>query len=80
MTIEVLTETGSLYRINYDNKTWERLEETPMSGRVRTDSGPWNEVIIVEGFPMLIEGPPLDPTMWKRQITTSIVVSTKPVE
>lgn len=80
MTIEVTTENGSVYRIDYTTKTWERVEESPKSGKVRTESGTWTEVIFVEGFPMLIEGPPLDLSRRKRQITTSVVTSVKEVE
>lgn len=79
MTVEVVTENGSVYRIDYDAKTWERVEETCLSGKVRTEGGDWTEVIVVEGFPMLIEGPPLDRARTKRQITTTPVVSVKEV-
>lgn len=73
MIYEVTTKNGSVYRIDYDNKTWERLSETENSGPVRTEGGPWDEVLLVEGFPMVIYGPPLDPKMDKRKITTSEV-------
>jgi hypothetical protein len=79
MIIEATTANGSVYRIDYDKKTWERIEETRFSGQIRTEGGEWTEVLLVEGFPMLIEGPPLDRSRRKRQITTTEVTKVKEV-
>jgi hypothetical protein len=72
-TYEVTTVNGTVYRISYDDRTWERISGTSLSGPVRTDSGSWTELLLVEGFPMIIYGPSLDPKMDVRRITTSEV-------
>jgi len=78
----VTTENGSVYIIDYEKQTWERAGETPASGALRTDGrGTWNEVYLPgEGRPLIICGPPVDPEMEMRQITTSPVVSIEDVE
>lgn len=68
-TYEVTTVNGTVYRVNYDDKTWERFSRGP----VGTEKGTWNDLILVEGFPMIIEGPSLDPKMDVRRIMTSEV-------
>lgn len=77
MIVKVTTYTGSVYRIDYDARTWERVGETSASGAVRTDGrGTWTELHLPgEGFPMTIWGPPVDPAMDMRQITTSPVTN-----
>jgi hypothetical protein len=78
--IEATTENGSVYRIDYGNKTWERIEETRF-GKDQTERGPWTEVLLVEGFPMLIELPPTDGFLSrrKRQIITTPVTKVREV-
>jgi len=79
--IEVTTLTGSVYRIDYEMHTWERTEHTPLSGKVRTDGGMWTEISLMgEGFPMVINGPPLNLRLAQREITTSTVVKVEPIE
>lgn len=81
MIIEVTTLTGSVYRIDYELHTWERTEHTCLSGNVRTDGGMWTEVSLMgEGFPLVIYGPPLDPRLDHREITTSTVVKVEPID
>ena len=72
-TYEITTANGNVYHVNYDMQTWERIGGTCHSGPVRTDGGPWDELILIEGFPMIIYGPSLDPKMDMRRITTSEV-------
>jgi len=73
--LKVYTYTGSVYRIDYDARTWERTQETSVSGAVRTGGrGTWTQIKLPgEGLPMIIYGPPVDPEMDIRQITTSMV-------
>jgi hypothetical protein len=80
--VKVTTLTGSTYLIDFGKKTWERVAETPDSGPVRTDGrGTWHALSgISEGFPMVIYGPPVDPAMAERRITTSPVTGIVPVE
>jgi len=80
--VRVTTYTGSVYVIDYEKKTWERVRETFLSGPVRTDGhGTWTRVALPgEGYPMAIYGPPVDPAMDMRVITTSKVTSIEPDE
>jgi hypothetical protein len=80
--VKVTTRNGSVYRLDYENKTWERVGETSTSGALRTDGrGTWTEVYLPgEGFPLVISGPPVDPEMEMRQITTSPVTNIEDVE
>ncbi len=72
----VTTKSGTKYRIDLENKTWERLNATWMSGHLRTESG---KIVciseIVVGLPMDIVGPPLNGSFAGRYICTSNVVS-----
>lgn len=38
-TIEFTTETGSIYQVDYDKRTWARLSKTSKSGGIRQESG-----------------------------------------
>jgi hypothetical protein len=76
MIIRVTTENDSIYEINTEQNTWARLITSPLSGYVRTDSGPYYTVDLPEinKGPMVITGPPLEQGDL-RVITTSWVVA-----
>jgi len=79
--VQVTTLTGSVYRIDYELRTWERSEHTPLSGGVRTGHGMWTEVSLAgEGFPLVIHGPPAGLREEDREIITSTVVKVEPID
>jgi len=76
MRIEVKTKTGSVYILNKDAMTWERVVSSSKSGKIRTAGGPlleWPIIVVGEGVEMY--GPPIDPTKSLRWVYTSDVQS-----
>jgi hypothetical protein len=74
----IITETGSVYEIDTDKKTWERIETTDESGYVRSKGGTYNSItnlVIGERLNMLC--PPIVPNMTARLISTSPIVFIK---
>ena len=75
MKQRVTTVNGSVYVIDYDTRTWCREESTDRSGFLRT--GGKGKFLKVSppavGEHMLIQGPPVDPAMLRREILTSVV-------
>jgi hypothetical protein len=75
--IRFRTETGSLYEIDMDKKTWARLEEPTIEGSypLRTTSGTYYSINGIEvGFPAQWLSEPVDPTKDYRLVETSRVV------
>jgi hypothetical protein len=75
--IRFRTETGSLYEIDTDKKTWARLEEPKTEGSypLRTKSGTYYRINDIEvGFPAQWLSEPIDPTKDVRLVETSRVV------
>lgn len=71
------TETGSLYEIDFELKTWARLEQPRYQGAhpLRTMEGTYNQISEIRiDEPVVITGAPLDPAATFRGITTSRVV------
>jgi hypothetical protein len=69
------TETGSIYHIDTDTKTWKRVLETEESGKIRTIEGPFDSITPIEiGASVTIFAPPLNLHYSGRMITTSPVV------
>jgi hypothetical protein len=76
---QIKTESGSVYRIDTDDKTWERIETGPYSGRLRSASGPY---LFCDAMQVGSEGikltcPPVNPSTSFRFIYTSPVVEVK---
>lgn len=81
MIVKVTTLTGSVYRVDYDAKTWERTEATPWSGPTVTERGVFAEVGLAgEGYPLYIWYPLMDPRFPGREIITSTVIKVEQVE
>lgn len=71
--MKVTTETGSVYEINLESKTWSRVP-TEESGKTRTESGNiLNELSIRVGYPMVIQTDRI--TEHPRFLSTSLVRS-----
>jgi len=71
------TETGSLYEIDHEKKTWTRLQEPNIVGMapLRTATGPFHEISEIKlDCPVRIIGPSLHPERDFRLIQTSRVV------
>lgn len=69
------TISGSKYRIDVDNMTWERISHAPESNLLRTESGPLiSRSDILIGMPVILYGPPLNPKAHVREITTTEVI------
>ena len=69
------TETGSVYELDYSNKTWKRLSRTEMSGFIRTDGGEfYGDIDITVGHRAFIFGPPIVDGAEGRIVATSMVV------
>lgn len=69
------TVNGSVYEIDDQDKTWTRLQESPASGLLRSGWGPyWEADCHGIGFPLVLTGPPINPEMDKRIVSTSPVV------
>lgn len=80
--VRVTTETGSIYLIDFENKTWERLNKTGESGPTRTESGDiLNEVplVIHIGQSINISTNKIDQSATIRLISTSKVISVENV-
>lgn len=75
MTYHVRTQSGSLYMIEPEDKTWARLEKTENSGTLRTDGGILSSIPVIKlDEPMILLGPPIHPWTWGRIIMTTPVV------
>ena len=77
MIVEFETETGSIYRVNTLEKTWERLQKARQVGAqpLRTESGTYYEMsTIVGGQSVTLVCPPLNSSSGFRYITTSLIV------
>jgi hypothetical protein len=71
----VTTESGSVYKVNTDAGTWDRIQETDESGPLRTDGGELTNVYDMEiGKRMILFGPPIVPMTSGRIIMTTPVV------
>jgi len=76
----VTTETGSVYLIDLENKTWERIQVGETSGRIRSDQGSIlnaQPLRIIVGESMYIITDMINPA--PRFLTTSPVVSIEDV-
>lgn len=74
----VRTRSGSMYLIDNEQMTWERLEKTADSGPLRTDGGPLLvEPEIKVGEPMIVLGPPLPTWAAARIIMTTDVTEVR---
>jgi hypothetical protein len=75
MKTKFRTESGSLYEIDYVNRTWARLQHNEaVSPFVRTPDGTFDNVPeIVVGRPVIITGPSLTPGGLFRIIQTTPV-------
>jgi hypothetical protein len=74
--IRFRTESGSLYEIDTDKKTWDRLEKPNREGSypLRTTSGTYYSLNVIEvGFPAQWLSEPIDPTKDFRLVETSLV-------
>lgn len=72
--LRVTTSNGSVYTLDTLGMRWKQVESTQLSGILRTPDGDYEDVVLVVGKPMVLIGPPLDPTKDKRMIETSPVV------
>jgi hypothetical protein len=77
--LQIHTENGSIYQIDMEAKTWERIEHDPDSKGIRTERGTYwtcREPVIGESFVMICEPlPGSAPSTHFRRIVTSIVKS-----
>ncbi len=77
----ITTETGSVYKIDTEKKTWERIEVTCDSGYIRTKDGTYNEITkIAIGERLIMICPAIVPNMDGRLISTSSIVSINAIE
>lgn len=68
------TETGSVYEIDLEKRTWKRVLATEQSGHIRTINGKYNEISpIVVGRTVRMIMPPYDKGYDYREIETSLV-------
>ena len=81
MIYHVRTETGSLYKIDDEAMTWERIEATDLSGPIRSQAGVYYELFgelqdITKqvGKPLTLVMQPIDSRFSGRIIQTSNVV------
>jgi len=80
MRTKFKTETGSIYLVDTDAMTWERLSNTGVSP-IRTETGPLTEVPeLVVGRSAELIGPPFVPNAVARAIITSRIVEILPCE
>ncbi len=80
---KVITETGSVYLIDLENKKWERLSKTDESGPIRTKSGNiLNEtpLAIHIGQQINISTDKINPSATIRLLQTSPVTSIEEIE
>jgi hypothetical protein len=68
-----VTTENSVYIIDHDNQTWEKVESSARSGPLRTNGGSFITVEIVENGGMAIICPPLVDGTLGRVIYTSNV-------
>lgn len=72
----VNTSTGSVYRIDPETQTWERVCVGEKSGHLRTESGVFESITgPVIGDSMVLVCPPLSAAVSGRLIQTSAVTS-----
>ena len=74
----VRTTNGSRYVLDWDERTWSRPARTERSGDLRSDGGPFSQVLPIRiGGPLVILCPPIEPGNDVRIIATSDVVSVR---
>jgi len=76
--ITVVTESGSTYQFDLENKTWARVGEPEYEGPhpLRNKKGVFTEIGAIEvGKPVRFIGPGFDSDLSTRYIHTSSVVS-----
>lgn len=74
----VTTESGSVYLIDLVAKTWERVEASTESGKIRTNKGSiqnTNPLVIKVGQRIEILTDKINPAAQYRLLATSIVTS-----
>lgn len=79
----VTTESGSVYMIDLVAKTWERVESSRESGKIRTNSGTiqnTNPLTIEVGQRIEILTDKINPLAHYRLLATSIVASIEEVD
>jgi hypothetical protein len=79
----VTTESGSVYLIDFEAKTWERVSSSPESGKIRTNSGTiqnTNPLKIEVGRPIEILTDRINPLAHYRLLATSIVMAIEDVD
>jgi hypothetical protein len=70
----VTTEHGTKFKIDFDNKTWERIDKTGDSGNLRTESGTYVEIVgPVIGKSLQLWCPPFTEHSGARLIMTSLI-------
>lgn len=73
--IKVTTESGSVYMLNPDKKTWSRVRG-PEASIIRTDDGTYDELSVIEiGKSMSLICPAITEGAAGRLIFTTLVVS-----
>lgn len=78
MIYRATTETGSVYVIDTETKTWHKERKPQYEGLLplRTSSGVFETINAIQiGMPITMTGKPLDPDATFRLITTSFVVA-----
>jgi hypothetical protein len=73
----ITTEHGTKFRINLQNKTWERIDKTGDSSNLRSESGVFNSILegLSIGRHLVMICPPVTKGALGRMIITSCVVS-----
>lgn len=75
------TETGSVYEVDLQKKTWKRILATDQSGHIRTINGQFEEISpIVIGKSVQMIMPPFEKGYDFRMIETSRVKSVEVVK
>lgn len=77
MIYRATTETGSIYVIDTEEKTWHKERQPNYTGLLplRTKSGVFKTIGAIRvGMPITMTGKPIDPEATFRLITTSFVV------
>lgn len=75
--VVITTESGSVYMIDTERRTWSRVKGR-LASPIRVESGEYQEYSAVVGSCMIIVCPSLTEGYTHRVITTSPVVSIKP--
>ena len=79
----ITTESGSVYIIDLVGKTWERIESSPESGKIRTQSGTIQNTTplkIEVGHSIQILTDKINPHAQYRLLATSLVKSIEDVD